>query len=66
MMFSGPPGKRDGVDDGRCLPPFVVFAPLELLEDHPHELAVLQDELFGCVVDDDLDFLFLGVVELPG
>jgi hypothetical protein len=32
----------------------------------PVQLAVLDHELLRRVVDDDLDLLFFGVVELPG
>ncbi len=39
--------------------------PLEDVELHPDELAVLDDEALGRVVHDDLDALFFGVVELP-
>src|SRR5690606_22839396 len=38
---------------------------LELVETHPHELAVLDDESLRRVIDDDLDALLLRVLELP-
>src|SRR6185503_10545997 len=38
---------------------------LELVEAHADELAALDDELLRAQVDDDLDALFLGVLELP-
>ena len=41
------------------------LAPLEHVEHHPRQLAALDDELLGRVVDDDLDLLALGVLELP-
>ncbi len=37
----------------------------ELVETHSDELAVLDDELLRGVIDDDIDALFLGVLELP-
>ena len=39
---------------------------LHLLEQHAGEPAVLDDERLGRAVDDDLDALLLGVLELPG
>ncbi len=41
------------------------LVPLEDVELHPDERAVLDDEALGRVVHDDLDALFLGVLELP-
>ena len=38
----------------------------ELLELHPGQLAVLDDEAHRLQVLEDLDLLFLGVLELPG
>src|SRR5688572_446300 len=38
---------------------------LELVEAHADELAAFDDEFLRAMVDDDLDALFLGVLELP-
>jgi len=43
----------------------VVELPLDPVEVHSLEDALLDHEVLGGVVDDDLDLLFLGVVELP-
>ena len=40
--------------------------PLQALELHAGELAVLDHEALGRVIDDDLDAFFFGVFELPG
>src|SRR5262249_3909070 len=50
----------------RCLAALGVLAPLDALELHALELAALNHEALGHVVDDDLDLLFLGVLQLPG
>src|SRR5690606_7780467 len=49
------------VDDA----PALVQGVLEPIEAHPDEPAVLDDERLRRVVDDDLDALLLGVLELP-
>src|SRR6185295_7662003 len=38
---------------------------LHLLERHADELAVLDHERLGRMIDDDLDVLFLGILQLP-
>ena len=43
----------------------VLFRPLEALELHADELAFFIDEPLGRVVLDDVDQLFLGILELP-
>src|SRR5690606_7973502 len=45
--------------------PSLVEVVLELVEAHSDELAVLDDERFRRVVDDDLDAFLLRVLELP-
>src|SRR6185369_12862991 len=55
-------------DDGaghRADLPAVLLTPFELLELHADELAVLDHEAPGRVILDDVDFLFLRVLELP-
>ena len=48
-----------------CLP-LPSSLPRDALELHPLELAVLDDEPGGDVVDQDVDLLLLGVLQLPG
>ena len=42
------------------------LVPLEDVELHADELPVFDDEALRRVIHDDLDALFLGVVEFPG
>ena len=43
-----------------------VGVPFQALELHAVELAVLDHEALGRVIDDDLDAFFLGVFQFPG
>ena len=43
-----------------------VGVPFQALELHAGELAVLDHEALGRVIDDDLDAFFLGVLQFPG
>ena len=55
-------GEEDGFESLRFPG---LHVPLEALEVHADKLAVLEDETFWRVIDDDLDAFFLGVFELP-
>ncbi len=55
--------KEHGFEHARFLGIGVPFQALEL---HAGELAVLDHEALGRVIDDDVDAFFFGVVQFPG